>query len=605
MQVSVRARRRDARGRGGATRTARPSERGLDDDAWKWGLQTLAVGFPSLFALQATFATGIRERGCVGRSSAGPSSRWSPAHANPRGARRRRRSHRRTPVVARDRHRRDAEIDRPRRARRSSPGSSTPTTTCRSPRCTRCGTTSTASPTATCSLDAIRGPGRRRARGRVGALPGHRRHCSSCPSRAPISTPPGLDRPVIVADYTLHQCVVSSAALDVLGIGRTTGDPPGGEITPRRRRRAHGLLVERGWSRAHAESMRDYGDPDRWAEHIAARARVLLADGITCVHDAACAARSRGGVRRHGPRRHAPDLGRRHAAPERAPRRTTTAARLDGPPTGEGDEWCRVGAMKLFADGGVSIARRRDGRRQRRCSSACASATSTSTRASRRRTRLPHRDPRDGQRRRRRHARGLRRHRPRVSPARPPVPGRARGRHEPRAVDSASRELGAVAVVQPGFVDHVGIAVSGVHFDHHHWLAFAGLADAGVTLAGSSDDPCAPVPPLWCMAHGVERRTSGGRDFEPDQSVPFDDWLVAYTRGCGVRRRPGRRARQAHTGSARRPRRPRPRRRARAASPRDLGRGRAGLRRRDRFWRQKRAVVVTAVFDAKTGSSAI
>ena len=35
-----------------AYRTAK--QRGLDDAAVRWGLQTLAVGFPSLFALQAT-----------------------------------------------------------------------------------------------------------------------------------------------------------------------------------------------------------------------------------------------------------------------------------------------------------------------------------------------------------------------------------------------------------------------------------------------------------------------------------------------------------------------------------------------------------------------
>jgi len=40
----------------------------------------------------------------------------------------------------------------------------------------------------------------------------------------------GLDRPVIVVHYSLHQCVVSSQALDELGIGRTTPDPPGGTI---------------------------------------------------------------------------------------------------------------------------------------------------------------------------------------------------------------------------------------------------------------------------------------------------------------------------------------------------------------------------------------
>jgi hypothetical protein len=92
--------------------------------------------------------------------------------------------------------------------------------------------------------------------------------------------------------------------------------------------------------------------------------------------------------------------------------------------------------------------------------------------------------------------------------------------------------LGAVAVVQPGFVEHVGEQSGGVRFDHHHWLAFAGLAASGVPLAGSSDDPCAPSAPLWCATRGATRRTSSGIVFEADQAVPFDDWLVAYTRGA-------------------------------------------------------------------------
>ena len=53
-----------------------------------------------------------------------------------------------------------------------------------------------------------------------------------------------------------------------------------------------------------------------------------------------------------------------------------------------------------------------------------------------------------------------------------------------------------------------------------------------MVLAGSSDDPCAPPPPLWGAAHGLTRRTDAGLDFEPEQSVPFDDWLAAYTRGA-------------------------------------------------------------------------
>ena len=98
----------------------------------------------------------------------------------------------------------------------------------------------------------------------------------------------GFDRPVIVAHYSLHQCVVSSRGLDELGIGRNTPDPPGGSIERDEKGRATGLLVERAWSAAHASSLADYTERDRWAELVARRARALLADGITCVHDAAC-----------------------------------------------------------------------------------------------------------------------------------------------------------------------------------------------------------------------------------------------------------------------------------------------------------------------------
>jgi predicted amidohydrolase YtcJ len=91
---------------------------------------------------------------------------------------------------------------------------------------------------------------------------------------------------------------------------------------------------------------------------------------------------------------------------------------------------------------------------------------------------------------------------------------------------------GAIAVVQPGFVEHVGNQSGGVTFDDHHWLAFAGLAETGVTLAGSSDDPCAPVSPLWCSLRGATRTTGSGLVFEPDQAVPLEDWLRAYTIGA-------------------------------------------------------------------------
>ena len=165
----------------------------------------------------------------------------------------------------------------------------------------------------------------------------------------------GIDRPVVVTHFSLHQCVVSSAALAELGIGRGTPDPPGGEIGHRRDGEPSGLLVERAWSDAHARSFDAYADPDRWAEHIAARARVLLRDGITAIHDAACppeaealyASMARAGTLPISV------LAMPHPS---AILRNDLGTRLDGPGTGDGDERLRVGPVKMFADGGVAIA---------------------------------------------------------------------------------------------------------------------------------------------------------------------------------------------------------------------------------------------------------
>ncbi len=340
----------------------------------------------------------------------------------------------------------------------------------------------------------------------------------------------GEERPVVLAHYSLHQCVVSSAGLDELGIARATPDPPGGEIARGRDGAPTGLLLERAWGEAHARSLTAYADPDRWAEHIVARARELLRDGVTAVHDAACdpaAERVYAAMAQDGTLPISV-----LAMPHPSSILTNEQGRrLDGPPTGEGDEWLRVGPAKLFADGGVAIALDASvsGHPVRYGIvmddlSACASA------AAERGFRIAV------------HAIGnvgvqatidaFERVRARTSDG---IDHRFRLEHAGVTSPEQWRRLAsldAVAVVQPGFVEHVGIQSRGVRFDDHHWLAFAGLAEAGVRLAGSSDDPCAPASPMWGARMGASRATSTGIAFEPEQAVPFDDWLVAYTVGA-------------------------------------------------------------------------
>lgn len=334
------------------------------------------------------------------------------------------------------------------------------------------------------------------------------------------------DRPVVLVHYSLHQCVVSSAALERLGIGRGTPDPPGGEIHRDTAGEPDGLLVERAWSAAHAESLRAYADPDRWADLIAARARTLHRDGVTAVHDAACppeaesvyAAMARAGSLPLSVL----------ALPHPAALLRNEAVR-DGPTTGEGDEHLRVGPAKLFADGGVAIALDTTiGGAPVRWGYVMDDLGVAAGRAVDAGFALAiHAIGNAGVN----HALDVLE----ATVDRAPGPGRVEHATVtgPRAW-SRMAALGAVAVVQPGFVEHVGRDSGGVRFDDHHWLAFAGLAEAGVTLAGSSDDPCAPVPPLWGMALGVTRTPSTGLAFEPEQSVPFADWLAAYTTGAAT-----------------------------------------------------------------------
>jgi len=337
----------------------------------------------------------------------------------------------------------------------------------------------------------------------------------------------GLDRPIVVTHYSLHQAVVSSAALDVLGIGRSTPDPPGGEIGRDGHGVPNGLLLERAWSEAHATSLRAYADPDRWAEHLAARARALHAEGITCVHDAACSPEAEAVYRSMASEGMLPVsvVGLPHAA---ALLSNELGDRLEGAPTGEGDERFRVGPAKLFADGGIAIAIDATIRGEpivygmvmadlaeqaeravdhgfglaihaignAGVDAALGAFANLADRVGDRGLRLEH-------------------------------AGLTGPRHWARVA-----ELGVIAVVQPGFVEHIGMQSGGFELDDLHWLGFGGLAEAGATLAASSDDPCAPVPPMWCAHRGEARTTTSGVTLGADQSVPFDDWLRAYTVGA-------------------------------------------------------------------------
>lgn len=345
------------------------------------------------------------------------------------------------------------------------------------------------------------------------------------PTRADLDTL-GLDRPVIAVHYSYHQCTVSSAGLDALGLSDASGDPPGGSLGRTETGRLNGVLYERAFSEAHERSMAPYRDPDRWADHLVEAAQGLLREGIVSVHDAACppsAERVYRTLAREG-RLPVSVVLLPHGEALLGP---LDAARLDGPPTGEGDERLRVGPVKLFADGGVlpaiegrikghpislglvfeglevevdSVVEHGFGIAVHAIGNRGAEATLHAFAAAARRRRD------DEVLFRMEHATLL-------------------SRDQARAMAG----LGVIAVVQPGFLHHMGGAVDGFALDDATWMPFGDLAAAGVVVAGSSDAPCAFREPLLTAARGVTRLTSKGTVLDASQSLPYAAWLRAYT----------------------------------------------------------------------------
>jgi predicted amidohydrolase YtcJ len=340
----------------------------------------------------------------------------------------------------------------------------------------------------------------------------------------------GLDRPVIVAHFSVHQAVVDSRGLDALQIGPATPDPAGGLIERDETGRPTGLLVERAWSAAHERSLAGYDEPHRWGELIVQRTRTLVAEGITCVHDAACPPAAEAIYARLAAARALPIsvLAMPHPT---AFLSGVDRDRLDGPPTGEGNEWFRIGALKLFADGGA------------------APSIDAHVGGEPVRTGLAFTDLHDGVEAAVArgfavavHAMGntgLELTLDAFTDAARAHPGWDRFRVEHVTLASGPQldrmaDLGVIGVVQPGFVEVMGSRLEEFRFDEATWLPFASALERGVTLAGSSDDPCAQRAPLVVSPLGVSRRTSNNHVLHPEESVALEDWLRAYTLGAAT-----------------------------------------------------------------------
>jgi predicted amidohydrolase YtcJ len=330
-----------------------------------------------------------------------------------------------------------------------------------------------------------------------------RRH----PTRADLDAAVA-DRPVLLMHYSHHQAVANSRALAAAGITRATPDPPGGEIGRDRAGAPSGLLFERAIGAVETASRA--GWESRFVEVARAASLRYAALGITTIQDAAVT----------------PAMARRYAEARAAGAlaidvgevRVGSAGWFDPP-----DDAAPGAPVKLFADGGYRCAMRVGDRvsgflfYER---DALAARMLAAWRSGRNVVC---------------HALGNLGVETAVGAiedavAREPAGrGRVRVDHAmflDRALLARLVDLGVWVVVQPSFIwDHGGRSPS----PDLLLRPFATAHAAGLRQAFSSDYPCGENAPLVGIQAAVTRRTRLGEPSGPEEAIPGEAALRAYT----------------------------------------------------------------------------
>jgi predicted amidohydrolase YtcJ len=344
-----------------------------------------------------------------------------------------------------------------------------------------------------------------------------------------------------------HMCVVNSVVLADLGVEEAAIEVSGGRVATDSDGRPTGLLEERAQllvgSLVYPYPLAELTDA------IARAAEVYLKEGVTSCTEAGIG----GGWVAHSPAelaayqaaRDAGRLGVRvelmAAAEALHPLGANAAdglvAGLDlGIKTGFGDDWLRLGAVKVFADGslvgrtaamhdpydgsdGVGYLQADAAELRATIIAAHRSGWQVATHAigdlaidvvldayEQALEEYPRRDPRH-----------------RIEHF---------GVVQPRQVGRAAA-LGVTAVPQGRFVTELGDGMlAAVGPDRHGWLyRQRSLLDAGMVLPGSSDRPVVAGAPLLGIADMVNRRTASGAPFNPGEAVTAEQALRAWTWG--------------------------------------------------------------------------
>jgi predicted amidohydrolase YtcJ len=345
-----------------------------------------------------------------------------------------------------------------------------------------------------------------------------------------------------------HMCVVSSAVLADLGLHDRAREIPGGKVITDAAGRPTGLLQERAQQLV-GELVHPY-PVSVLAEAIDRAGQRYLSEGLTSVTEAGIG----GGWIGHTPAELAAYQAARDAGwlrvrvelmvasdvlhPLAAHRDDNLEVGLDlGIRTGFGDDWLRIGAMKIFTDGsliGRTAAMHDDyadapgnrGYLQADAAELAAAIVAAHRSGWQVATHaigdaaidLALDSYADAQRR---YPRPDARHRiEHFSVSRP---------------DHVSRvaELGVIPVPQGRFATEIGDGLlAAIGPARHGWLyRQRSLLAAGVTLPGSSDRPVVAGAPLLGVHDMVNRQTAAGAPFNPAEAITPAQALLAYTSG--------------------------------------------------------------------------
>jgi len=345
-----------------------------------------------------------------------------------------------------------------------------------------------------------------------------------------------IDRPILLIHHSFHKSVANSRALELAAINSSTQDPSFGTIVKGDDGNPTGLLIECAQFSLFEVALEANVEIStiEYADIIETRAQELLSFGITAVHDPGVtpAAEAAYNLLHNEGRLPVSVLMMPHGAAMLDNQGFSCA---DGHITGTGDEWLRVGPVKLFADGGVSgfmaisgeiggkmyqFGESRDDFEDklieatkhgfRVCVHSIGNAATEAVLNSFEKATFE-----------------------------APEGFEIRPRLDHLFLTSEDQIkrlalMGGCSAVQACFLEGAQ-RLKEIPLERVNWFAFRNMTQNGVTLAGSSDDPGGFMDardPIKSSVMGAKMSDSSGNVVFSDQTLSFEEWLQMYTAGA-------------------------------------------------------------------------